>query len=130
MLNRRLLCSTILISTVTWGWACSAAAFTVEDIQQCISALSVTQESVQSNNQMASCSRLFTTSQRYLFRTKDSNYLLYIRKDMQTKQIAQSRIDGSSMEQLFNQIKQLGADSGQLPDSYSQWYRALPLYRF
>lgn len=122
--------STLMVSAVAWSWSFTAAAFTVGDIQQCISALSVTQESVQSNNQMTSCARLFTTSQRYLFRTKDSNYLLYIRKDMQTGQIAQSRIDGASMEQLFNQIKQLGADNGQLSDSYSQWYRSLPLYRF
>jgi hypothetical protein len=130
MLNRRLFFSSFSALALTWSWVAPVSAFTVEDIQQCISALSVTQDTAQLNNLMASCSRLFTTSQRYLFRTRDTNYLLYIRKDVQTRQITQSRIDGSSMEQLFNQIKQLGADSGQLPENYSQWYRALPLYRF
>lgn len=130
MLNCRLYFLSFPALVLTWSLVTPASAFTVDDIQQCISALSVTQETVQLNNQMTSCARLFTTSQRYLFRTRDSNYLLFIRKDVQTKQTTQSRIDGSSMEQLFNQIKQLGADSGQLPENYSQWYRALPLYRF
>lgn len=119
------------IAVLLSGACCQQAmALSLDEINQCISSLNVTQDSSQLTTQMTSCARIFTSRSHNLFRTADGSTLLFIRKDLQSKQVTQAQLNGNSIQSLYNLIKQLGADNGTLPVNYSQWYQTLPAYRF